>query len=161
MSLGSGKLTYGIGRSTQQLVFTSETVKYMCGYCQTLWWNKEAGGQLFAAFEDGNIVIHRATGPRATDQRSRRMYVPDREAEQKEILEMAEQGMHFVGDWHTHPEPVPFPSPTDDASIGECVRKSVHQLNGFVLAIVGQKPPPEGWHISVHDGMQRHTLRLA
>ncbi len=98
------------------------------------------------------------TGPRATDRRSRLSYIPDRGAERQEIAEFFEQGLHFVGDWHSHPERHPVPSGVDDKNIAECVRKSDHGLNGFLLVIVGTWLPPGGWHVSVHDGTDRHRL---
>ena len=44
----------------------------------------------------------------------------------------------YLGDWHTHPEDVPKPSPRDLASIDDIARRSMHQLPGFLLCIVGQ-----------------------
>lgn len=85
-------------------------------------------------------------------------YVPDREAERREIAECFDQELHFVGDWHTHPERHPIPSFVDDRSMAECVRKSDHLLNGFLLVIVGTALPPDGWHVSVHDGSNRYRL---
>ena len=67
-------------------------------------------------------------------------------------MERQTLGLHYVSDWHTHPEPVPRPSPLDAVSIAECVKKSRHLLNGFVLVVVGQAEPPVGLHVLVHDG---------
>ena len=47
--------------------------------------SSEAGGQLFARFKGEQIRVERATGPRATDRRSRYGYIPDRRVEQEEI----------------------------------------------------------------------------
>jgi proteasome lid subunit RPN8/RPN11 len=71
--------------------------------------------------------------------------------------------LHYVGDWHTHPELRPYPSPPDDHSIAECVRKSSHDLNGFVLVVVGRLEPPGGLTVGVHDGKHFYPLspRLA
>lgn len=65
---------------------------------------------------------------------------------------MFEQGFHFVGDWHTHPEAVPSPSSMDLNSIGECVRRSRHGFSGFFLVILGTQVPPAGLHVSFHTG---------
>jgi integrative and conjugative element protein (TIGR02256 family) len=96
-------------------------------------------------------VVEEATGPRPTDRRTRTSYVPDRAAEQREIDSRYAGGLHYVGDWHTHPEMFPSPSCLDIASISESVRKSIHALNGFVLMIVGQAEPPNGLFVSAHD----------
>jgi hypothetical protein len=37
--------------------------------------------------------------------------------------------------------------------------RSRHELNGFVLIIVGTAPPPEGLRISVNDGIDDFVLR--
>jgi integrative and conjugative element protein (TIGR02256 family) len=103
-------------------------------------------------------LVEEVTGPRPGDRRSRTSYVPDRAAEQAEILDCHARGLHYVGDWHSHPDAQPTPSITDLESIAECVTKSAHALNGFLLIIVGQSDPPEGLHVSIHDGAAFHRL---
>lgn len=97
------------------------------------------------------IVVEEATGPRPTDTRARTRYQPDRVTEQREIDERHRIGLHYVGDWHTHPEAIPTLSSLDIASISETVRRSTHSLNGFVLVVVGSSEPPDGLSVSVHD----------
>src|SRR5687768_13492126 len=137
-------LEYAIGSSGQVLVLSGEVVRKFRRYRQKRWYQREAGGQLFARLSPSRIVIEEATGPRRTDRRTRTSYVPDRAAEQREIDGRHREGLHFVGDWHTHPEELPRPSGLDVASISESVRKSSHALNGFLLVIVGQAEPPSG-----------------
>jgi integrative and conjugative element protein (TIGR02256 family) len=144
-------LEYPIGASGQVLVFSEKVVRRFCRYRQRRWCQREAGGQLFARFSASRIVVEEATGPRRTDRRTRTSYLPDRAAEQREIDDRHDEGLHFVGDWHTHPEELPRPSGLDVASISESVRKSRHALNGFLLVIVGQAEPPRGLFVSVHD----------
>ena len=144
-------LEYPIGSSGQVLVLPEEVVQKFRRYRQKHWYQREAGGQLFARLSLSRIVIEEATGPRRTDRRTRMSYVPDRAAEQREIDSRHAEGLHYVGDWHTHPEPVPGASGLDIASISESVRKSTHALNGFLLVIVGQAKPPVGLLVSVHD----------
>jgi len=109
---------------------------------------------LFARFrfKERWIVVEEATGLRANDRRTSISFIPDRKAEQAEINNRHHEGMHYIGDWHTHREDMPHPSTTDFASIGECVLRSMHDLNGFLLVIVGRAAPPEGLHVSFHDG---------
>jgi integrative and conjugative element protein (TIGR02256 family) len=121
---------------------------------------REAGGQLFANFANNEITIVEATGPRRTDRRSRYSYIPDRIEEQREIVKRHPLGLHFVGDWHTHPEHHGCPSSTDLSSISETVRKSRHCLNGFVLVVVGYSALPASMHVSVHDGDREFELEL-
>ena len=154
-------LEYPIGRSCEVLVLSDEVVRKFRRYRQKRWYQREAGGQLFARLSPSRIVIEEATGPRRTDRRTRTSYVPDRAAEQREIDGRHAEGLHFVGDWHTHPEKHPRPSGLDVASISESVRKSTHALNGFLLVIVGQAEPPSGLLVSVHDGFGSSAILTA
>ena len=63
---------------------------------------------------------------------------------------MHRKGFNFVGDWHTHAEGTPTPSPSDIKTINEAVAKSQHHLHGFVMVIVGTGSFPEALHISVN-----------
>ncbi len=128
-----------LGNSGQRLLFERAVLDHFARHRQTDENPNEAGGQLFSSFEDGVIRVLRATGPRLTDKREPLIYVPDREEERKEIRKNFAKGLHFVGDWHTHPERVPSPSVIDVQNMQDCFRRSVHGLNFFVLAIVGDE----------------------
>lgn len=121
------------------------------GNAQHKCWSREAGGQLFAFIKHNRWVVAKATGPRATDFRSRFGFRPDRKAERAEILALFQEGLHYVGDWHTHPQNVPSPSHTDIRNITETVQASEHSLSGFLMAIVGRLPAPDGLWLSFHD----------
>lgn len=71
---------------------------------------------------------------------------------------MHRKGFNFVGDWHTHPEAVPAPSPTDVKTINDAVAKSQHHLQGFVMVIVGTGSFPAGLHISVNTATSHIQL---
>lgn len=151
-------LNYQIGSSTQFLCFTPEVLAHFRQHQQTRWYHREAGGQLFATADGRLLTVVEATGPRRTDRRTRTSYVPDRVAETREIAEQETRGRIFVGDWHTHPESVPTPSPLDRRSIQECFRESTHCLNGFLLVIVGSHTFPQGLFVSVSDGNRTYPL---
>jgi integrative and conjugative element protein (TIGR02256 family) len=151
-------IEYPLGLSGQVIVLTDGVLAHLAACRQVRRSHAEAGGQLFARFDDVKIVVEEATGPHATDRRTRTSFVPDRAAEQQEIVERHARGLHYVGDWHTHPDSVPEPSPRDLASMAECVAKSTHALNGFLLVIVGQADAPAGLHVSVHDNQGCYRL---
>ena len=94
-------------------------------------------GQLFARLTRFEVYVEVATGPRPEDKRTRISYAPNRESERREIEAMFQQGLHFIGDWHTHPERIAYPSSIDEHTIADCADKSSHELNGFVLVVVG------------------------
>ena len=96
---------------------------------------------------------------RAKDRRGRMFFHPDRKTEQAEIVALYASGLHYIGDWHTHPTQYPMPSKVDIRNIEESVTQSTHQLNAFVLVIVGNATPPEGLYVSVNDGIE--DIRLA
>jgi len=112
--------------------------------------DKEAGGQLFATFSGQTIKVCLATGPRRQDRRRRFWFRPNRSQENREIKKLFDQGLHYVGDWHTHPESTPTPSGEDMDSVGECFALSSHELDGFLLMIIGTVDVPDGLWISIH-----------
>jgi len=142
-------IAYEIGTSATTIKLSDRVLQHFETHRQRRWYHSEAGGQLFARFAEGSVNVVEATGPRNTDQRGRTYYRPDRNAEQREIDEMFKRGLHFVGDWHTHPENFPTPSPSDKLSIAETLAKSRHALNGLLLVIVGKASAPEGMHVSI------------
>lgn len=120
--------------------------------------DREAGGQLFGRLAGNAVTVVRATGPRPTDIRTRYSYQPDRKAEQAEIDDAHRRGLFFLGDWHTHPESVPNPSPQDLHSIAETFKKSTHHLNGFLLVIAGTQRLPSGLYVAVHNDKEAVLL---
>ena len=153
-------IEYPIGRSGQALIFTDPVVETFSKHRQLRFWQREAGGQLFGRFDGSRIAILEATGPRRTDRRTRTSYIPDRRAEQREIDDRFGRGIHFIGDWHSHPEKIPVPSYRDVSSLDDTVRRSSHSMLAFVLVIVGQLAAPKGLHVSIFrgDGVP-HELR--
>lgn len=128
----------------------AHVLEHLALHRQTSCLKKEAGGQLFARIRPREWTIVRATGPRKSDWRSRFGYHPNRKAEREEIERLFADGLHFVGDWHTHPQKIPRPSGTDTRSMDETVALSGHDLPGFLLLIVGTAPFPQGLWVSFH-----------
>jgi hypothetical protein len=74
---------------------------------------------------------------------------------------MFRRDFHFVGCWHTHPEDVATPSRVDTRNISDCVRRSNHALNGFVMVIVGRLTLRESLFVSVCDQSSVHRLSVS
>lgn len=106
--------------------------------------SREIGGQLFARFVGDVVRIETATITKGGSKRSRFGFLPDRSAEKADIKTMFDRGLHYVGDWHTHPEPIPSPSPEDRAKMLEIFRESIHELDSMLMVIIGQEALPRG-----------------
>lgn len=150
-----------LGNSDEMVILTEPVLEHFRRHQQLRKRDTEAGGQLFGRIQEKMITIEEATGPRRSDIRSRYSYIPDRNAEQREINDRFSSGLHFIGDWHTHPEPIPHASGTDLDNMRECVKKSRRAVSGFLLVIVGAAPLPSGLHASLHDGNDMLLLHIA
>lgn len=142
------QLMFNVGRIAVRI--TTQALATFDAHRQMRFYQREAGGQLFARVQGDDWEIVTATGLRSRDRRSRFSFRPHRASEQEEIFEHHALGLDYVGDWHTHPQDVPTPSSDDLTSIAEVVRRSTHHLPGFLLLIVGRKPFPGGLCASFH-----------
>jgi len=129
--------------------FTQCTIEHFIKFQQRHHYDAEAGGQLFWEYApEGHKRIAKVTGPRSTDRRSRTSYKADSRVEQKEIDDFYEQGIYWLGDWHTHPEPFPRPSSTDIRTIKKIYSSTKRPAPGYLLVIVGNSPLPLSLSIS-------------
>ena len=142
-------ISYSADNSSQVIVLTDQVLSCFEQHRQVTTDIPEAGGQLFAQFEGNIVQVERATGPRASDRRSRTFFIPNRIAERREIKRNFKSGLHYVGDWHTHPEPCPSPSQTDVRSFQEMYRKSLHRLESFLMVIVGTASCEDGLYVAL------------
>lgn len=154
-----GMISYELDPSGQRLVFSQQPIARFTASRQLGRGDREAGGQLFARADGKDIRVVEATGLRPSDRRSRFSFRPDRKAEQVEIADRHSKGFHFVGDWHTHPEDIPTPSPQDVQSLAEMFRRSTHRLNGMLMVIVGRRSAPEGLFVGLGDHQSLTILR--
>ncbi|MGQ4274778.1 Mov34/MPN/PAD-1 family protein [Terrihabitans sp. B22-R8] len=76
---------------------------------------------------------------------------PSRCLERPEIYRLYQRRLHYVGDWHTHPEPFPLPSQDDFLSIQDILRRSRHPYTGIILAIVGRSSAVRGLYVGIAD----------
>lgn len=144
-------IRYAIGESGQSLILHLSVLDHFNKWRQLYPEMSEAGGQLFGVIEGADITVRLATGPRRTDRRGRFYFVADRSAERREIGKMHKSGLHYFGDWHTHPQDMPTPSETDLASMADLFARSKHELHAFLMVIVGTARFPDGLHVSLHE----------
>jgi integrative and conjugative element protein (TIGR02256 family) len=77
---------------------------------------KETGGLLMGHWQDGTALITHVIGPGPHADHKVDAFTPDRDWQYGEIdkLFSASRGsIEYLGDWHTHPEGISFPSETD------------------------------------------------
>ena len=137
----------------RRIILPDTVIKHLWKHRQRSLLSRERGGQLFAEFGDDSITVRRASGPRSADKkRGRWHFRPNKETERSEIERQFARGLHFIGDWHTHPQNVPKPSPRDLLSMSDSFLRSRHDLDAFMLIIVGRSAFPEGLWVGLHVG---------
>ena len=118
----------------------------------------EAGGLLFATISPQSLHIVEATTPRPKDRRGGSFFEVDLASAQATINERHQHGLHYVGEWHTHPEYLPQPSDRDRKTIASAHVKSKHQLEALLMIIVGRKFAGKGLWVGLHNA--KGSLRL-
>jgi integrative and conjugative element protein (TIGR02256 family) len=148
---------FALPNSKQRLVFMPSALEAFSNFRQ-IRGEPEGGGLLFAHFEFPIIRISAVTTPHRTDGRWMTLFVPNRILQRRAIKSLFKKGHHFIGEWHTHPEPNPTPSSLDLASMREVYLKSSHELNYFITVIVGNRSNGLVLWVGVQDA--RHCIRL-
>ena len=113
----------------------------------------EAGGMLFCSdlFSE-RLVISKISRPHVKDIRRKFFFRQNKKYAQRIIDEFFKEGFHYVGDWHTHPQPHPKPSGKDIKTIKEVFNKSDHGLSYMVHVIVASVDHFEQSYVSLTDG---------
>lgn len=150
-----------LSRDGTVVLFASEVLSHFEEHRQIGKIKTEVGGQLFARLIKNEVRISRVTGPNDTDKRGWCWFNPDRKKQNTEIKKLFSMGLHFVGDWHTHPQDHPAPSSLDLQSMEECFRKSRHQLSAFIMVIIGRAKFPDGFWVSLHTADGWELLKLS
>lgn len=143
------------------IVLSDDVLNHFKKHQQKLKKDKESGGQLFAKIDikGHHWSIVKATGPNHNDFRSRLGFKANRKKEQEDIDSAFNNGLHFVGDWHTHPESHPNPSLEDRNAIFDIFKKSKHELPGFIMIIIGNNKMRDLW-ISISTDKEIERLEL-
>lgn len=144
----------------QAYVFSTSCHDVLSSNRQRTFLAKEIGGQLFARFTEGVIVIEVATVTSGRSRRTRFGFWPDRDTERQDIARLFENGLHYIGDWHTHPEECPTPSNTDIRKALEIFNQSQHELKAMLMVIVGRSQFPDGLFVGAVTALNILTCRL-
>ncbi|MFV0292982.1 MAG: Mov34/MPN/PAD-1 family protein [Paracoccus sp. (in: a-proteobacteria)] len=132
-----------------RFLLASNVTDYLCRNRQLRRRDLEAGGPLFSAAPGLVCEVTEVSGPFSRDRRSRHGYVPHRPSVQADINEKHASGLHFIGNWHTHPSARPVASHPDTKSMLNLFKESTHDLNVFLMVIVGTENDPAHWELSI------------
>lgn len=97
----------------------------------------EAGGILLGHLRGPHFHIRFATTPGPNDVRSRTSFHRQDESHERAYLRARRDDplIAYIGDWHTHPENLPAPSPTDESEWGLI---AVHVKRQCVFLVQGR-----------------------
>jgi integrative and conjugative element protein (TIGR02256 family) len=124
--------------SDQLLVIMPDVVETLLRHRQVAQASKEAAGVLIGERRGPHLVIRRISEPGPGDKRS--THSVDRCGSHHQVavdkaFEQSDGTLHYLGEWHTHPEDFPSPSSLDRSSW----RKKLISREPNVLIIVGRK----------------------
>lgn len=150
---------YNIQDSDQRLHLSDQFIATIRRFRQT-GSRPEAGGMLFARFALPEIFVELATIPQAHDLRSRLGFILHRPTKRRVIAKEFAKGLHYIGEWHTHPQLIPRPSLADFQSMRDTFSSSRLELNYLVMVILGYGALPGAIWVSIHNNIQSHTLAV-
>ena len=113
----------------------------------------ESGGMLFTNKVDTNhVIVKAASRPTTNDIRTRNGFIHDKKSSQMLISKFYSEGLHYIGDWHSHAQINPIPSTKDFATINSVYQKSTHNLNYFLMLITSNDEDFSKSYLGLTDG---------
>lgn len=140
------------------LTFGPEVLRLFESSMQKGWGRNESVGQLYArnlTADDVRVEVATLLPP-VSASRSGVRFNPCHAFDER--AKLFKKGLHCVGLWHTHPEPIPVPSMEDELLAADYACAAAQELLGIVFVIVGTKPFPHGLGVWIHD--QRALRKL-
>lgn len=152
-----GPIHLTASKFVERIILSTALLRQLHRHRQLHFWACEAGGQLFAKVSPEEIEIVKCTGPYSNDRRSRYAYRSDPKQAQSAIQREVREGLFYVGEWHTHPEPIPSASSLDVDAFIKTNRRSNARFGPLILLIQGTQTDPSGSTVySCHGGMLLH-----
>lgn len=122
------------------IIVTSAVLRQMNRHRQIGLRDHEGGGILLGARRGRHIDITFATTPKRGDKRSRTSFHRFSRFHQTFAIhawQRLSRKLDYVGEWHTHPECNPYPSPIDRAEWAKLMRSNKSELVFIILGISG------------------------
>jgi integrative and conjugative element protein (TIGR02256 family) len=123
----------------------------------------ETGGLLIGYSTNDDVIITAVTTPGPYAHHTSTQYVPDAEHDQEQVAKHYEESgrLHtYLGDWHTHPDAVPYLSPTDANTLRRIASTPTARQLRPLMCIAGGRPGawlPIVWR---HDKTRPAALQL-
>ncbi|EIE1264025.1 Mov34/MPN/PAD-1 family protein [Vibrio parahaemolyticus] len=146
-----------VGAGITLTIQTSACQKFL-RYQQPLGRN-EAGGMLFGSINGSAVNVEDISTPSILDKRSPIGFRWHRESANETIIKFSKKGLHYLGDWHSHPQSKPEPSHSDIESIRSTYNDSVHELNYFILFILSNGDIQSSY-VALSNGKKEYQLTL-
>lgn len=125
----------------KKLIVVESVVDDLLSFRQLKRRQKEAGGLLIGRhlLSGGHLVVDQITKPTWFDRRRRNFFY--RTGSHNKLLynawKKSDMTQSLLGLWHTHPEPVPTPSPVDYNDWRTAIEKGAYEGSSLVFLIVG------------------------
>jgi integrative and conjugative element protein (TIGR02256 family) len=125
-------------------------------YKQNSKWSNESGGILLGQVTKEGVYILKASTPNKFDKGSRYSFECNKDGAQiimdYEFINSNKKTI-YIGEWHTHPEPIPTPSGTDINMIQTQYKKNKINEPFLLLIIQGTKE----LYVGLFDGKAIHN----
>ncbi len=145
-------LSYRISGAVWSLELPRAALAKLSVHAQRHIWSKESVGQLYSADLHSSVVrVCEITKLQSTWSSHTRVQL-DMAGVNNERADYFQKGLHCIGFWHTHPEPIPNPSNEDITMAADHALAGREEFAGLVFIIVGTASAPKGLGVWVHDG---------
>jgi integrative and conjugative element protein (TIGR02256 family) len=135
---GLSKIKYKI-HDNCTLVLTDEVLTQFKKY-QQIGDRKEAGGILLGRVFEAQVVIDSITTPSFWDKTGRLYFIRNLKRAQKAVNKAwftIEGRQIYLGEWHTHPDYFPIPSPDDKDLVSNMLKDTKMEIDFLFLVIIG------------------------
>lgn len=125
----------------RKLLLTDEVIQRLYNISHSSDQNESGGILIGKVSKDlSTIIITDITTPTSADRRGRFFFIRNRKSAQKVINTEWIRSLgvkNYLGEWHTHPERYPSPSPKDLELIDNCNKKNSNPFEFLFMIIAG------------------------
>jgi integrative and conjugative element protein (TIGR02256 family) len=124
----------------KRIALAANVLDIFVGHIQDDQTKMEVGGILLGQVNSEYILVSRASLPSKHDKSSRCGFIRNKEVAQLIVdyeFYNSDGRTIYLGEWHTHPESDPTPSPQDQKMIRNQLTANTSELGFLLLVIVG------------------------